>query len=467
MKTKFLVLLPFLLFSATGIAVSPDKKNLPIGLAPEEIGVPIGSPFHRLSSGITPQTPIHSLGEWEEAESVMTLWTNPTFIDALQKNGKVKILSDSNSDRGWWNNWLKQNKIPANNVDYYIVPTDSIWVRDYGPWYILDGNGQFGVVDTIYNRPRPLDDKVPEFVAETLDVPFFKTGLVHAGGNYYPDGLANAFSSTLVYTENSNLSKSDIDGRMLDFLGIERYTTSKLAPGLTIEHMDTFGKLVAPDTWVIGEFPNGSKFRPDSEAFVTKIKSLQSPYGTPYKIFRLPMVKKGGFFGEDYRAYINAFISNDALYYPAYGDASDDVAKQTYQAALPGYNIIGVDDDGTSWGDSVHCRARNLLRMDTTFIFPKVKLDDIAAGTAIVDAEIFTAPDRELKELPNIVWTLNGKRQNDIQMMFNGENKYGFTMTNLPAGSKVSFYIETFDNAGNAKTAPINAPSMQIEFTAK
>ncbi len=466
MTRNLFSIIPLFFFAGAALAVTPDQKNLPIGLAPEEMVKAFASPEQRIAGSPMPQYPIHSLGEWEEAESVFTLWTNPSFIRALQSNGPVTILADSSSDRSWWSNWLNQNKIPSANISFSIVPTDSIWVRDYGPWFILDGNGQFGVVDTIYNRPRPLDDKVPEFVAESLKVPLFKTGLVHAGGNYYPDGLANAFSSTLVYSENSKLSRQEIDARMLDYLGIERYTTSKLGPGISIEHIDTYGKLVAPDTWVIGEFPSGSKYRQDSEAFVAKIKSLISPYGTPYKIYRLPMVKKG-FFGEDYRAYINAFISNKTLYFPLYGDSSDNTAKQIYQNSLPGYRIVGVDADGTSWGDSVHCRARNLLRKDTTFIFPHVNLDNIASLEAEIEVEVITALDRDLAETPSIVWEVNGSPQSNLEMEHSGGNTYSYKMTDLPRNARISFYIEAKDNTGLIKTAPINAPAMKIDFNVK
>ncbi|MBK8232346.1 MAG: hypothetical protein IPK72_17615 [Candidatus Eisenbacteria bacterium] len=37
---------------------------------------------------------------------------------------------------------------------------NSIWTRDYGPQFVFDGNGAPGIVDHVYNRPRPLDDQV-------------------------------------------------------------------------------------------------------------------------------------------------------------------------------------------------------------------------------------------------------------------------------------------------------------------
>jgi hypothetical protein len=142
MTRNLFSIIPLFFFAGAALAVTPDQKNLPIGLAPEEMVKAFASPEQRIAGSPMPQYPIHSLGEWEEAESVFTLWTNPSFIRALQSNGPVTILADSSSDRSWWSNWLNQNKIPSANISFSIVPTDSIWVRDYGPWFILDGNGQ-------------------------------------------------------------------------------------------------------------------------------------------------------------------------------------------------------------------------------------------------------------------------------------------------------------------------------------
>ncbi|MEQ1875810.1 MAG: agmatine deiminase family protein, partial [Bdellovibrionia bacterium] len=240
-------LLPLLVFFSSLIthAIPPDQKKLPIGLAPHERSWQ-GPSFRALGKGTAPVGPVHSLGEWEDSDAVMTLWTNPSYVKALGQNGLVRLIADTNGDVGWWKNWLTSNSIPQANFDYIVTPTDTIWVRDYGPWWIVDGAGKFGIVDTIYNRPRPQDDKFPAYIAQALNVPRYEPGLVHTGGNYYSDGLGSAFSSTLVFKENSSLQPAEILKRMFAFLGIERYVTTPLGENATIEHMDTFGKLVAP-----------------------------------------------------------------------------------------------------------------------------------------------------------------------------------------------------------------------------
>jgi agmatine deiminase len=457
MTNKSLLIL-FLLSSLSFPSFSADiNKHLPIGLTEEE--KPLLEEYlqrSRRSVSEAPVGPIHSLGEWEEAEAAMTLWNNQSLVQALSENGHVKILADSPSHVQTWKSRLQSWNVDLSKVSFFVVPTNSIWVRDYGPWWIVDGKGQVGIVDTIYNRPRPRDDIVPEFIGKELNIPVYKPGIVHTGGNYYSDGLGNAFSSTLVERENRNLSLSEILNRMLNFLGIESYTRSELGKDVTIEHLDTFGKLVAPDTWVFSRFPKNSRFYHDSERMVEILKNQLSPYGTPYKIFRLDMTSGGR---EYYRAYINSFISNGTLYFPAYGDEKDREVQAIYQEALPGYKIIGVDAKGTEWGDSVHCRTRNLIKRDTTFIFPQVERN--RDGEVKISAKIFPRPGHKVISA-QAIFLENGKEVSNIPLTLEKENIYSIpNKLKLASGE---FYIQTQDSSGAIKTHPLMAPEMTIRF---
>lgn len=437
----------------------PDQKNLPIGLAPfEELELSSRAPLTD-----PPRSPIRALGEWEDAEYAMTLWVNSSLVGNLARRAPVKILADSESDVAWWNEWLDKNGISRDKVSYFVVATNSIWIRDYGPWYIIDGFGNLGMVDNKYNRPRPLDDVVPQYISRQTGVPCYQPGLVHTGGNFYCDGLGNGFSSTLVYSENSDLAKATVDQRMKDYLGIERYITGNLCPGITIEHFDTFGKLVAPDTIVFSEFPSSSKYRADSEAMHAKLAALKSPYGTPYKIHRMKMISKGG---DNYRAYINSFISNRVLYYPTYGnDENDTYAADVYRKALPGYEIVGVDGMSTSWGDSVHCRTRNIMKRETVLIFPVVSNLPADARTAVeVIAAVFPSPGAVLAEMPELHYRVNGAEMRTLTMALCGDRVYSAVIPPQDQGSRISLYIEAEDSKGIYKAAPATAPLMTIDY---
>lgn len=452
-------------------AFASIDKDLPIYATPAEKRMYqsyLSHPHRELVTN-APVGPIHSLGEWEEADAVLTLWNNTSLLKALSENGNVKILADSNYDKQSWMSRIKSSNLDESRFSFYIVETDSIWIRDYGPWWIVDGQGQFGIVDTVYNRPRPSDDIVPDFIGKELGVPVYKPGLVHTGGNYYSDGLGNGYSSTLPFKENSKFTLDAIVNKMLEFLGIEKYTTSPLGEQITIEHLDTFGKLVTPDTWVFSEFDKKSKFYNDAENMVALIKKSLSPYGTPYKIHRLKMVSLRDDLRNDqrdggYRAYLNSFISNGVLYFAAYGDEDDDVVKQIYQKALPGYKIIGVSAQGTEWGDSVHCRTRNLIKKDTVFIFPKITVPATESDSLTVSADIIPSPNEQITSA-EVVFVVNGIETERLPMTNDVGHKFKLVKSHFPKNTKVEYFISAKDSSGKTRTHPMIAPKILMSFT--
>ncbi|MEJ2432263.1 MAG: phosphoenolpyruvate hydrolase family protein, partial [Pseudolabrys sp.] len=75
-----------------------------------------------------------------------------------------------------------------DNVEFIIAPTNSYWTRDYGPWFVFDGNGDIAVIDHRYNRPRPHDDVIPYYFALQYGLPCYQHSMWHTGGNYMTDG---------------------------------------------------------------------------------------------------------------------------------------------------------------------------------------------------------------------------------------------------------------------------------------
>ena len=77
----------------------------------------------------------------------------------------VTIVADNSVKQQAINNY-QNHGVNMDNCSFIIAPTNSIWTRDYGPWYIFDSNNEFGVMDFEYDRPRPHDNAFPGFFAE-------------------------------------------------------------------------------------------------------------------------------------------------------------------------------------------------------------------------------------------------------------------------------------------------------------
>ncbi len=430
----------------------PGVEDLPIGFAPWERGWS-GPEHHALTITPAPVAPVRASAEWDENIGVFCLWDNASLMNELQRTNDVYVITQNAS---WWTSWLASNSIPATRFHFLNAPTNTWWVRDYGPWFLWDGNQDFGLADTTYNRPRPLDDVIPGAIASTYGVPYYGVDLIHTGGNYYADGCGNVWSTALVYQENPTKTKAQVDQLMHDYLGAARYVTAEL--NYDIEHFDTFGKLLAPDRLLWASFPQDTTPWAWSEAALKQFRKLQSPYGWPYKITRMPLWSQS----SSWTAYVNSLQSNRKIVMPVYGTSHDAEATAVYQQAAPGYEIAGVSAGGTYWGDSVHCRTRNFIRGDALRIYarPHWEASDDPINPYVVAAEVIPPANVTLVRPPTIEWSLSGGAPfATVVMQPTGQpHEWSGAIPAAPHGSVVSYYVSAQDSAGNTKSAPLVAP---------
>ncbi|HEO71316.1 MAG TPA: hypothetical protein ENN80_08635, partial [Candidatus Hydrogenedentes bacterium] len=91
------------------------------------------------------------------------------------------------------------------------------------------------------------------------------------------------------------------------------------------------------------------------------LEELPSCYGTPYRIFRVPM--PGTMASGDLRTYTNSLIVNNHVIVPLYGHVFDEAALDTYRDAMPGYRVVGVDCSQLIMGrGALHCITREVAR---------------------------------------------------------------------------------------------------------
>jgi agmatine/peptidylarginine deiminase len=84
-----------------------------------------------------------------------------------------------------------------SNLEFYDIRTNSYWTRDFGPWWVQDGTGEYRIVDHQYNRPRLQDNQAPQRLAELWGVPYHNSGITHCGGNMMCDGKGVVMSTDL------------------------------------------------------------------------------------------------------------------------------------------------------------------------------------------------------------------------------------------------------------------------------
>ncbi|MFO8144465.1 MAG: agmatine deiminase family protein, partial [Candidatus Syntrophosphaera sp.] len=229
-----------------------------LAFAHEVLPADLLNDFGRFTETDPPQGPVRPIAEFEPASHVLIrypLGIPVSLVVQLANTAEVVCIVSSSSTQSQAASSFNSAGVDMDNVSFLIAPTDSYWTRDFGPWFIFDGNDNYGVVDFRYNRPRPNDNLIPQVFADQNDLDYYGMNLYQTGGNYMTDGINTAAQTTIAYSENSSLTPAQVDGKMQDYLGITSYHVLQDPNNTYIDHIDCWGKFLAPDKVLIRSVP--------------------------------------------------------------------------------------------------------------------------------------------------------------------------------------------------------------------
>ncbi|MDP3445930.1 MAG: agmatine deiminase family protein, partial [Ignavibacteria bacterium] len=355
-----LILLFLIFFNTTTFGqwkpdIKPDYRKLHY-LSEEEMLSPVRTHINFIETP-PPTGPVRMVAEFEPMQGVLIRYPFGipySLIREMASYIPVITIVSSTTQANQVLTLFQNNNVNTANCTFLIAASDSYWTRDYGPWFIFDGNNQPAVCDFPYNRPRPNDNNMPPKVAEHLGIGLYGMNVSHTGGNIMVDGLGIGASTELVYEENSQ-TVAQIAQKFNDYLGVSSYDVIDDPLGDYIKHIDCWGKYLAPDKILIGQVPSTDPRYTDYEAVANYFATTPSSYGYPYKVYR---VNTPG--GSQITPYTNSLILNNKVFVPTTGNALDNAAIAVYQQAMPGYEIIGIQS--TNWvnTDALHCRTHEI-----------------------------------------------------------------------------------------------------------
>src|SRR4030042_6133993 len=139
---------------------------------------------------VPPPGPIRNVAEFESMEGVLIRYPfgiSYTVIAEMSEDVSVYTIVTSSSEQSSVLSQYQSHGVNTANCEFLIAASDSYWTRDYGPWFIFNGNDELGVIDFNYNRPRPNDNQIPSKFALYKGFPNYYMPLTHTGGNYMTD----------------------------------------------------------------------------------------------------------------------------------------------------------------------------------------------------------------------------------------------------------------------------------------
>ena len=456
----FLAIFIFILPLAIANADEKEEDFLPIGLTADEMQRldEIGINHTRTAppTGVT-----RNCAEWEPSQGVIIRWPlgiSYQLIAEMSEDLMVTTIVGSSSEQSTAMANYSAYGVNMANAEFIVAPTNSIWTRDYGPWFIFEEEGDLAIVDPIYNRPRPLDDVIPQTIGALWGLSVYGMDLEHTGGNHMSNGLGMSMSTRLTYDENPSLSEAEVDSIMLAYLGND-YTVMDYIESGGIHHIDCWAKFLNPNTILVKDVPSTWSSYALLNARADFLAQQTGPWGRPYTIVRI--------YCPSGTAYTNSVILNDKVLVPLFGSSYDSTALETYRAAMPGYEVLGftgsfLDDD------AIHCRTMGVPDSNMLFIdhVPLYAVSDTVNDYLITARIVDHSETGMIADSLKIFYSVDGGAYTSAPLVPGGQpdEYYGY----IPAQSgmaEVSYYLQAADNSGRVETHPFIGEPWAHQFS--
>lgn len=261
---------------------------------------------------------------------------------------------------------LLKNNVSLQNVTFSNIPTNSNWIRDYGPFFVYK-DSELNIVDfrfTGYTFMLDfMDDLYPFFfgLKNRIRPYIFTNSLMKIqGGNYMSDGNKTGFVADRLFAiDNPRKTEEQVIERLKCILGLDELIVLKSqilkvsAGGDGNGHLDMFAKIVSEDTILVGQYN-------DTNDTNYQILEDNADYldSLGYNVVRIPMLRNPE--NDRIWTYTNSLIINTidkkVVLVPTYNTPTDQQALQIYGQLMPDYEIRSVNSRIiiNSFG-AIHC----------------------------------------------------------------------------------------------------------------
>ncbi len=457
----FLSLIIGLNFNAFSQQENLPEWRLKKYLSEEEMNMPITN--RSFVETPPPTGEVRFPGEYEPMQAVMIVYPlgiPVELVKEMAEDCKVIVIVES-YEQSYAQSDFQSAGVNMANIEYLNAPTNSYWIRDFGPWYIFNGK-EPAIVDNKYNRPRPYDDDIPGEFAEYWDIEMFGMNVVHTGGNMMEDGRGHGVSDDIVITESysqAGVTEEQVYERMKAYLGIDPYHVTIDPQGDYIAHVDCWGKYLSPDKILLARVPESNPRYPYYEEVAEYFETTNCCWGYPYKVYRIDIPG-----GNVISPYTNSLILNKKVLVPmGSNNAYNEAALNIYREAMPGYEVIGVVNnsywDGWLNTDALHCRTRGVMDFNMFYVdhrnvvFGEQEWQDSIAITSKFIA--YSGADLKQDSLLIYYRIDEGGYQTAKMTATGNPDEYVGYIKGYNGGSKVDYYVFGADESNRRYQQPV------------
>lgn len=437
-----------------------------------------------LTAAAQPGSPFRLAAEWEPSYGTLIRWPlgiPPELVVELARDDSLYVLVA---------NWAQQAEavaaftswgVDTGNCRFIETPTYSHWTRDWGPHWGFDGSGQCGIIDPVfdgypwgpggpyrdYTRSRGFeqDDIVNQALAQELGCPVWQFPAYLTGGNFMVDGYGTGFSVLSMLTENLAFwSHDEFLALSGSWLGLSTYNILANPEDYGLQHIDCAAKLLDEETILLKQVPVWHPDYPRLAAINDRLTTEIGCFGRPYTVVRIFC---DSYSGNSLAAYTNSYILNRKVFVPLFGISSDGPAIETYQNAMPGYQIIGIPCGSWYYYDALHCRTREMTDRQMLLVQHR-PLDPLVPSEPQFTIECLVRPYSGAALVPEGTF-LNYRISGEdpwvtAPLVPAGGDSLQGQIPGHPVGTVLEYYISASDLSGRTETLPRTAPEGFYSF---
>lgn len=357
-------------------AIRDDEVDpLPRGMTPEERArAPL--PVLPLAERVPPPGPVRAQAEYEENDGLLIRWgalnavlTEITVaVTTLTPDARMYIVVSGASQQASATSTLTAAGANLSRVSFITAPTDSVWMRDYGPRFV-DHNGARAMVDHTYNRPRPNDNAFPSVLANLWGEQRFLLPLSHGGGNFHLFATRRSFMTRLIVDENPGSTASQVRDLYLAYQGLDLTIVDPFPASFdSTQHIDMWTLPVDDDEIIVSSYPS-SVGTPATiaDAFATaRAAEGMTVWRTPG--LRSAVSPTTG----SHITYANSVVINNLVLLCRFNgfDTQNAQARAVFEQAFEDKTIVQVDcTQIINLSGAIHCVVKHVPRMFEGLVF--------------------------------------------------------------------------------------------------
>ena len=316
----------------------------------------------------------HERSDWPGKFAAIP-WVYVEIVRHLALSERVRVLVDSAAVGRRVRGLLKKAAVDLKQVEFFFIPTDRVWTRDYGPIFVTNAAGAIAQTDWQFNAWAKYpnwqrDDAVPAQIQQALGLQSWQPHagdrrLVLEGGSIDVNGQGLMLTTEEclldnVQARNPGLARETLEQAFADYLGMKRVLW--LGRGITGDdthgHVDDLARFVKTRTIATVMEPNvDDPNHVPLQENRRRLTEMIDNDGRPLEVVELPMPEPLWFEGQRLPAsYANFYIANNRVLVPTFNDLHDRLALGILADLFPDRKIVGIHAVDLVWGlGTLHC----------------------------------------------------------------------------------------------------------------